>query len=380
MWRRLSDRLRVLSPRRSNRRSSELTESDWRGGKAPSVKAGSTASDNGSASPAGRSGDEPPSRPAAPPLSDFLKPPRARKPRTAFVLRSAVLLNVRVDARDDELREAYLAAALHVHPDRNAPAERRASERRFSSVRAAYDALRSTPLARRAELARSSGQQPQSPARPNGAPLPPSLGAAQSSSTALVTTNYFRKLRSRPWLGAAAPAPVPAPPAPRPALAALAATSPPAAPVAAAAPRPAAPSALSPQGSVAAAAAKADAARTRAELEIARAELGLAVARLEAEVAELEGEQQQREQQRRAADAAIAVANELRQPPPSFNWASPPPRSPAATASRTTSAESGPSAAERSRRSDTPRRRRRKKRSPTPQPQPSEGGDSAMAI
>ena len=146
MWRRLSDRLRVLSPRRSNRRSSELTESDWRGGKAPSVKAGSTASDNGSASPAGRSGDEPPSRPAAPPLSDFLKPPRARKPRTAFVLRSAVLLNVRVDARDDELREAYLAAALHVHPDRNAPAERRASERRFSSVRAAYDALRSTPL------------------------------------------------------------------------------------------------------------------------------------------------------------------------------------------------------------------------------------------
>ena len=102
MWRRLSDRLRVLSPRRSNRRSSELTESDWRGGKAPSVKAGSTASDNGSASPAGRSGDEPPSRPAAPPLSDFLKPPRARKPRTAFVLRSAVLLNVRVDARDDD--------------------------------------------------------------------------------------------------------------------------------------------------------------------------------------------------------------------------------------------------------------------------------------
>ena len=76
---------------------------------------------------------------------------------------------------------------------------------------------------------------------PNGAPLPPSLGAAQSSSTALVTTNYFRKLRSRPWLGAAAPAPVPAPPAPRPALAALAASAAPAPPVAAAAPRPAAP-------------------------------------------------------------------------------------------------------------------------------------------
>ena len=123
-----------------------------------------------------------------------------------------------------------------------------------------------------------------------------------------MTTNYFRKLRSRPWLGAAAPAPVPAP---RPALAALAATRRPRRPWRP--PRRAPPRhPRCPPRRVAAAAAKAGAARTRAELEIARAELGLAVARLEAEVAELEGEQQQREQQRRAADAAIAVANELR--------------------------------------------------------------------
>ena len=181
MWRRLSDCLRVLSPRRSNRRSSELTESDWRGGKAPSVKAGSTASDNGSASPAGRSGDEPPSRPAAPPLSDFLKPPRARKPRTAFVLRSAVLLNVRVDARDDELREAYWSRRCTSTPTATL---RPSGGRR--SVASARFALRTTRCAR-----------PRSPAAPSSPAARGSSRRAPRVPTARRCRRPLARLRAR---------------------------------------------------------------------------------------------------------------------------------------------------------------------------------------